>query len=340
MHRYPAKYGRLVVSSVAVLALDEMIVFEFGVLCEVFGLDRTGDGIPPIEFRTCGAVAHQPVRTVEGLHIVPGHGLDGLLGADLVALPATNMRTFPDEVLDAVRAAAAAGSTVLTICSGVFVAGAAGLLDGRRCTSHWRNVDELRARHPLAIVDPDVLFVDDGNLVSSAGSAAGIDACLHVVRRSLGSAAVNTIARLMVVAPQREGGQRQFLDQPVPECTHAAIAPTLDWVLTHLDREHTVVDLARRSLMSERSFSRRFLAETGTTPHRWITQQRVLRARQLLEQTGLGIDEVARTCGFGTPAMLRHHFRKAVGVTPGDYRRTFHESAAARARRPVAAAGS
>ena len=313
--------------SVAVLALDEMIVFEFGVLCEVFGLDRTDDGIPPIEFRTCGARAHQPVRTVEGLHVLPTYGLDGLVGADLVALPATNLREFPDEVLDAVRAAAAAGATVLTICSGVFVAGAAGLLDGRRCTSHWRNVDELRERHPLAVVDPDVLFVDDGDLISSAGSAAGIDACLHVVRRSLGSAAVNTIARLMVVAPQREGGQRQFLDQPVPECSNEAIAPTLDWVLTHIDREHSVADLARRSLMSERSFSRRFLAETGTTPHRWLTQQRVLRARQLLEQTPLGIDEIARTCGFGTPAMLRHHFRKAIGVNPGDYRRTFHATA-------------
>lgn len=318
--------------SVAVLALDEMIVFEFGILCEVFGVDRTGDGLPPIDFRVCGVRAGAPVQAGSGVEVIAHRGLDGLRGADLIAIPATNQREFPEAALDAVRTAAAAGATVLTICSGVFVAGAAGLLDGRRCTSHWQTAAELAARHPAAVVDPTVLFVDEGNLVTSAGSAAGIDACLHVIRREWGTAAVNTLARLMVVPPQREGGQRQFLQRPIPEHSGTTIAPTLDWVLEHLDVEHSVADIARRSHMSERTFTRHFLAETGTTPHRWLTQQRVLRARQLLEDTTLGIDTIAATCGFSTAAMLRHHFRNAIGVSPVDYRRAFQEPDSAEAQ--------
>lgn len=310
-------------SSVAVLLLPAVSPFEFGTLCEVFGTDRTVDGLPAIDFRVCGPVAGEPLDTGNGVQIIPEYGLDALAGADLVAVSATRWRTFPEPALEALRAAAADGATILAICSGAFVLGAAGLLDGRRCTAHWMHVDEMRALHPEAIFDPDVLYVDDGNIITSAGTAAGIDACLHVVRRELGSGVVNVIARRMVVPPQREGGQRQYVEQPVPQCTADGLAPVLDWVLDNLDTEHSVSGLAQRARMSDRSFARRFVAETGTTPHRWLTLQRVLYAQRLLEDTELGVDSVAARCGFGSGALLRHHFRKVVGVAPADYRRTF-----------------
>jgi transcriptional regulator GlxA family with amidase domain len=310
-------------STVAVLVLPPLSPFEFGTICEVFRVDRTTEGVPPIELRVCGPVAGEPMPTMVGAQVVPEYGLDGLRGADLVAISATRQRDFPETVLDAVQEAAAAGSTVLSVCSGAFVLGAAGLLDDRPCTTHWMYADEMRERFPRARLDPDVLFVDDGNLVTSAGTAAGIDACLHVVRRELGSAAVNAVARRMVVPPQRDGGQRQFVQQPVPHTSADGLAPVLDWVLEHLDVEHSVSDLARRARMSDRSFARRFVAETGTTPHKWLTLQRVLHAQRLLEDTDLGIDDVAGRCGFGSAALLRHHFRKIVGVAPVDYRSTF-----------------
>ena len=323
--------------SVAVLVLDELAMFEFGVLCEVFGTDRADEGVPPIDFRVCGVRPGEPVSTTGGVQVVPVHGLDALQGADLVAVPATRLRTYPSEVLQALRDVVAAGATLLTVCSGVFVLGAAGLLDGRRATVHWQDVDELRERHPAAVVDPDVLFVDDGNIITSAGTAAGIDAALHLVRRELGPTVVNTIARDMVVPPQRDGGQRQYIDQPIPRCSADGLAPTLDWVLEHLEVEHAVADLARRANMSERSFARRFVAETGTTPHRWLTLQRVLLAQRLLEDTDLGVDDIAQRCGFGAGALLRHHFRKIVGVSPVDYRRTFRAAPCPTA--PVAVVG-
>lgn len=225
--------------------------------------------------------------------------------------------------MGALRAAADSGSIILTVCSGAFVAGAAGLLDGRSCTTHWMHADELARRYPTAKVDRNVLFVDDGNLITSAGTAAGIDACLHLVRRELGSAVTNKIARRMVVAPQRDGGQRQYIDQPIPVNCSDSFAPQLDWILSNLHIRHSVDSLARRSNMSARTFARRFVEETGTTPMQWVTDQRVLYARRLLEETDLDVDRIADRAGFRTATLLRHHFRRIIGVTPSDYRRTF-----------------
>lgn len=312
--------------TVSALVLDGLAPFEFGVICEVFGIDRTADGVPNFDFKICGPVAGMPVRTSVGASVVPDHDLSALRGADLVAVPAIHdpgAAGYPRAALDALRAAADAGSIILTVCSGAFVAGAAGLLDGRPCTTHWMHADELSRQYPTARVDRNVLFVDDGNLITSAGTAAGIDACLHLVRRELGSATTNVIARRMVVPPQRDGGQRQYIDQPIPPRCSEGFAPQLDWIIANLEQPHTVATLARRANMSARTFARRFVDETGTTPMQWITDQRVLYARRLLEETDLEIDRVAERSGFGSATLLRHHFRRIIGVTPSDYRRSF-----------------
>jgi transcriptional regulator GlxA family with amidase domain len=307
-----------------VVLLEDVAVFEFGVVCEVFGIDRTDDGVPRFDFRVCSPTPGVPLATSTGSQVIAPHGLDGLVGADLVCVPAGTIRDrYPDEVLDAIRRAADDGAILLSVCSGAFALGAAGVLDGRPCATHWRYAAELARRHPTARVDPDVLFVDDGNLITSAGTAAGIDACLHLVRREWGSAVATRIARRMVVPPQRDGGQRQYVDAPVPKCTADSLQPVLLYLTEHLGQEHTVSALARRAHLSDRTFARRFVAETGTTPHLWLTGQRVLAARTLLEETDLGLDAIAGRSGFGTAALLRHHFKRVIGVAPADYRRSF-----------------
>ena len=311
------------INSVSVLVLDGLAPFEFGVVCEVFGIDRSADGVRNFDFKVCGPEPGRPLRMSIGATIIPDHGFDDLVGADLVAIPAIAGGDYPERALDAIRSAAASGSIILTVCSGAFVAGAAGLLDGRRCTTHWMHADALAEMFPTARIDRNVLYVDDGNLITSAGTAAGIDACLHLVRRELGSEATNIIARRMVVPPHRDGGQRQYIDQPIPVRCSEGFAPHLDWILTNLEYPHTVASLSKRASMSARTFARRFVEETGRTPMQWVTDQRVLYARRLLEETDLDVDRVADKSGFGTATLLRHHFRRVIGVTPTDYRRRF-----------------
>jgi transcriptional regulator GlxA family with amidase domain len=314
----------MMLHSVAVPLIDDFAMFEFGVVCEVFGLDRSYAGLAPFDFRVCAIEPGVPLPNTTGAAIIPPYGLEAMEDADLIAVPAARIRDeYPEELLEALRRADARGALLLSVCSGAFVLGAAGLLDGRDCTTHWRYADALAERFPKARVNPDVLFVDDGNLISSAGTSAGIDASLHLVRRELGSAFANTVARNMVVPPQRDGGQRQYIERPVSDCADDMLSELLDDLSEHLDEAHTVSGLASRVHMSTRSFSRRFVAETGISPMQWLTRQRILHARLLLETTDLTIDEIAERCGFGSATLFRHHFDQEVGVAPTRYRRSF-----------------
>jgi AraC family transcriptional activator FtrA len=315
-------------STVSVILIEPVAVFEFGVAVEVFGLDRTDEGVPPIDFRICSTTPGRPLQTknVSPFSITAPHGLEAVAGSDLVIVSATLVRSvadYPPEVLTVLREAYDAGATLLSLCSGSFVLGAAGLLDGRRCTTHWMYAREMAESYPKALIDPRALYVDDGNIITSAGTAAGIDACLHLVRRELGTAIATKIARRMVVPPQRDGGQQQFVEQPIPECTADSLAPLLTWVLANLDEDHTASSLAKRAMMSDRTFARRFNAETGTTPHRWLTQQRILAARSLLEESDLGVEQISDRVGFNSSVVLREHFRREIGLAPADYRRRF-----------------
>ena len=314
----------MALSTIAALVTNPLAMFELSVACEVFGIDRTDDGVPPFTFMTCGEEAGKPVPTTSGGAFVPTHQWTDAVGADLVLLPAGRVRdVYPEELLDAVRQAHRGGATLLSICTGAFVLGETGLLDGLTATTHWRYAEEFARRFPKTEVSMDVLYIDHGSIITGAGTAAGIDACLHLVRRELGAAVATRIARRMVVPPQREGGQRQYVEAPIPDCESESLQPVLAHITENLDAVHTVPDLARLAMMSERTFARRFVAETGTTPHRWIVQQRVLRARELLEQTDLPVESIASRSGFGSAALLRTHFQSVVGTSPQAYRRAF-----------------
>ncbi|WP_344460244.1 helix-turn-helix domain-containing protein [Kitasatospora kazusensis] len=310
-------------NNVVAVVLETAHPFELGVACEVFGLDRSEAGLPVYDFALAGEHPGM-VRTHAGFAIEVPHGVERLAAADLVIALATDIRAeYPPALLDALRAAVARGARVLSICSGAFLLGAAGLLDGRRATTHWRHTAQLAERFPHSRVEPDVLYVDEDPVITSAGTAAGIDACLHLVRKLQGAEVARGIARRMVVAPHREGGQAQFVARPLPVDEGVSLAGLLEWMRHHLDQELTVDQLAARAHMSPRTFARRFQQETGTTPHRWLTTQRVLLAQRLLEGTSEPVDAVAARCGFGNGATLRHHFGRRVGTTPQAYRRTF-----------------
>ncbi|MFI9581467.1 helix-turn-helix domain-containing protein [Streptomyces sp. NPDC052236] len=311
--------------NVAAVLLSEVHPFELGVVCEVFGLDRGADGLPVYDFAAVSAEG-PTVRTHAGFTISTPYGLDRLAEADLIAVPTGGSyptRDYPEELLTALRDAVERGARVLSVCTGAFVLGAAGLLDGRRCTTHWRHSQALAARFPLALIDPDVLYVDEGSVITSAGTAAAIDACLHIVRQEHGPEVANHIARRMVVPPHRDGGQAQYIERPLPRTRCDTVGEVLAWMELHLDLDMTVEQLAARAHMSPRTFARRFQQETGTTPYRWLLRQRVLLSQELLETTDETVDAIAGRSGFGNAAGLRHHFLRTLGTTPNAYRRTF-----------------
>jgi transcriptional regulator GlxA family with amidase domain len=312
-----------VISNVAVLAYDGIAPFELGVLCEAWGVDRSDQGLPVFDFAVCAPAPGQ-VATSAGFGLHVEHDLSRAQDADLIAVPAVNRNLgVPGEVLTALRDAHDRGARILSVCTGAFALGEAGLLEGRECTTHWMYTAELARRFPAARVVPEVLYVDADPIVTSAGSAAGLDASLHLWRKEFGAHVASMVARRMVVPPQRDGGQAQFIVSAVPECDSEALGPLLAWIAENLHEELSVEMLARRANMSPRTFARRFRAETGTTPHAWISGQRVLRAEALLETTDRSVDWIAGEVGFGNAATLRHHFTRARSVTPQRYRRMF-----------------
>ncbi|MFE6906398.1 GlxA family transcriptional regulator [Streptomyces erythrochromogenes] len=294
-----------------------------GIVSEVFG--PRGGGLPGFDFALC-TERPGPVPTDLGVPLAIAHGLDRLASADLViALPWTGFRTPPaPAVLDALSAAHGRGAVVAAHCVGAFALAAAGLLDGRRATTHWRFAELLAGRHPEVRVEPDALYIDEGIVLTGAGAAAGFDLCLHLLRREYGAAVANTIARDMVLPSHRDGGQAQYLAAPVPEgCGDERLAEVLAWAVQNLHEPLPVAELARRALMSKRSFARRFTAATGTTPHAWLRNLRLSSAEELLETTDLPVEEIARRVGYGSAAILRDQFVRRRGVPPRAYRRSF-----------------
>lgn len=311
---------------VAVLLVAPVVGFDAGIAPTLFGAATAADGSPLYDVVTC-AVGGGAVATTNGYAIVPAAGAEVLATADTVVIPGSRNRSArslgvlePD--LAAALSSIRAGTRLVSICTGAFVLAAAGVLDGRPATTHWRFADDLRALHPNVLLDENVLFVDDGDVLTSAGLAAGIDLCLHIIRHDHGAAVANEVARYCVVPPWREGGQAQFIDRQ-PPADQASTAATRQWALDHLDEELSIEQLARHARMSERTFCRRFREETGQSPGAWVRARRVEFARELLETKDLPVDEVARRSGLGSGGNLRHHLRRGLGMSPSSYRKVF-----------------
>jgi transcriptional regulator GlxA family with amidase domain len=314
---------------IAVLVQHGAIPFELGIPARIFGGARTPDGKGLYKVRTCAPYGPGPVRTDADFEINVPHGPELLADAETVILPASHERTSAhtegrlSEELAAAFALIRPATRMVSICTGAYFLAAAGLLDGLRATTHWRSADHFQQLFPQVKVDPNVLYVDNGDILTSAGVASGIDLCLHLVRRDHGTTVANASARRTVVPPHREGGQAQYIQRPVPDGGPATTATARAFALGRLDRPLSLRELAGMESMSIRTFTRRFREETGVSPGQWITQQRVERARQLLESSALTVDRIAREAGFGTAASMRQHLQTALGVSPSTYRRTF-----------------
>lgn len=310
---------------VVVLAYDGLCTFEFGVAVEIFGLPRPEMGESWYRFAVAG-VDEGELRATGGIRILADGDLSLLERADLILVPGWRGidAAVPDALCDALRRASARGCQLLSICSGVFVLAATGLLDRRKATTHWRYIEALKTRYPAIDVVEDVLYQDEGDILTSAGSAAGIDLCLHVVRRDYGMEAANRVARRLVIPPHRDGSQTQQLNRPVAQLRESQrLGQLFDFLHQHLALAHTVDSLARRVGMSQRTFLRRFQDATGTTPTRWLLNERLLRAKDYIENSKLSIDSIAEQTGFGQAATLRHHFRQHYALSPARYRKQF-----------------
>lgn len=311
---------------VAVLAYDGLCTFEFGIAYEVFGLPRPEMGEGWYRYLVCG-IEPGPLRAAGGLTVAADHGLEVLETADLIVVPGWRSidAPAPDDLTAALRAAHRRGARIMSLCSGVAVLAASGLLSGRRATTHWRYVGAIAARYPDIAFDARVLYMDEGSILTAAGSAAGIDLCLHVVRGDFGAEAANSVARRLVLPPHREGGQAQFIHAPVPQAREGIrLGPLIDWMRERLDEDQPIGLLADKAGMSQRTFQRRFEKTTGLSVGEWLLKERLRHARELLEKQGAAsLDDIAAASGFGTVATMRHHFRKRLGTSPGAYRKTF-----------------
>nr|WP_235215519.1 helix-turn-helix domain-containing protein [Phaeacidiphilus oryzae] len=324
--------GRRRPETVAVLLFGGGPIFESSIPLSVFGIDRQDAGVPRYRLLVCGG-EDGPLATTGGLSMTAPYGLEALSRAGTVVVPAWRSpgQNPPLEALDALRRAHREGARIIGLCTGAFVLAAAGLLDGRPATTHWMYAPTLAKRFPRVLVDPRELFIDDGDVLTSAGTAAGIDLCLHVVRTDHGTEAANALARRLVVPARRSGGQAQYIDRSLPEEIGSdPLAEVVTWALDNLSQQFDVETLAARAYMSRRTFDRRFRSLTGSAPLQWLISQRVLQAQRLLETTDLSVDEVARRCGFRSPVALRGHFRRQLGVSPAVYRTNF------RSRHPAA----
>src|SRR5579871_5777330 len=307
----------------AAMAYDRMGTFELGIVSEVFGLSRPELNVPWYEFRVF-SLNRAPLRSTGGIRVRAPHGMGVLRSAGTIIVPGWHVDVAPPEaLLRRLRAAHAAGARLVSICSGVFVLAATGLLDGKRATTHWRYAARLASRYPGIRVESDRLYVDEGSILTSAGSAAGIDLCLHIVRRDYGAGIANSVARRLVMPPHRDGGQAQFVSDPIRRDGSAGLAPVLVWAQDHLARPLRVEELAKKAAMSPRTFARQFLQQNGTTPHQWLIHQRLLAAQRMLEKTGESVDRIAEAVGLQTAATLRLHFSRVLGTSPTAYRKRF-----------------
>jgi AraC family transcriptional activator FtrA len=315
---------------VAILAYDQLCMFEFGIAVEVFGLPRPE--FSHLDWYSCEIVGIEPgpYRSTGGITVEAAHDLNRLDEAGLIVVPGWRgaQQPVPEPLADALRRASARGVRIATLCSGVFVPARAGLLEHRRATTHWRYADTLRAEFPAITVEPDILYVEDGNILTAAGSAAGIDLCLHIVRTDFGAEIANMVARRLVLPAHREGGQAQYIARPVAHDRRGRVGPLLDTLRKRLDEDWSTKRMADTARLSERTLIRHFNDATGLSPLNWLIAERVERTRELLETTDLGLDAIAEAAGFRTLETLRHHFRTRTGVSPGAYRRSFGRAAA------------